>query len=230
METRFKEAYRMIRDKRKSPTYFASYISYQKERIAKKTEKLFDANDEAKEDRICKSLNQFKMDLLAAEFSAGYEKEQLSSDLRSAINTIIKLKKPDYETMINAMALAVLLNERDAVLELDDAHGGMIKNDRILNCFYSFLACGKRVWDGCFTVPDIYDRLNTLENSLDKESVLLLYLQTWYDDRKSCSWYESDKGNNDTYVGYWSFETAALAKVFNLDEKRLTLSEYYPVL
>lgn len=220
----------MIRDKRKSLTYYDSYISYQKERIAKKTAKLLlCANDEEKQSRICLSLNQYKMDLLFAEYSAGYEKEQLSGDLRSAIDTIIKLKKPDYETMINAMALLVLLNENNAILELYDAHGGMIKNDRILNCFYEYLVCGEKVWHGHFTIPVIYDKLDSLGNSLNKETILLQYLQTWYSDRKSCSWYESDKGSNDTYVGYWSFEAAALAKVFNVNEHRLSESEFYPL-
>jgi hypothetical protein len=34
----------------------------------------------------------------------------------------------------------------------------------------------------------------------------------------------------DTYVGYWSFESAALAKVMGIDENKLKGNEYYPLL
>jgi hypothetical protein len=42
------------------------------------------------------------------------------------------------------------------------------------------------------------------------------------------SWYNSHKSKNDTYCGYWAFETGALVKILGLNDEELKDVPYYP--
>lgn len=221
----------MIRDNRKDDKYFDAFIVYQKERIRKKEEKLLScSSDESKADRINLSLMKFKMDLLFAEFSAGYNKSQLVISLESAINTAIDMTKIDYESLLNLLAITIFLDSRTKLSELIDKHKNVILEDKLLKLFAVYLETEEIIWNGEFTVSKVYSKLENLDTASNKVDVLLDYLYSWYLNHRDTSWYESDKGKNDTYVGYWSFESAAIAKIFKLAENKLIKNEYYPVL
>ncbi len=50
----------------------------------------------------------------------------------------------------------------------------------------------------------------------------------WYKEHKEAGWYNSHKSKHDTYFGYWSFETAAVVKIMNLDDSSFSDCQYYP--
>ena len=104
----------------------------------------------------------------------------------------------------------------------------MIDKDRLLKFLTTYLEKSTVIWEGEFIIPDIYSKLKDIGVSANKESILLEYLNDWYTDRKDTSWYDSDKGSNETYVGYWSFECAAIAKAMKIDDDRLKENVYYP--
>lgn len=221
----------MIRDKRKEANYFDSYISYQINRIEKKEGKLLSCEeDKGKRDRINLSLMIFKMDLLVARFSAGNDRKKLEGALESAINTAIQMPEVDYESMLNILAFSILLDSNYKTKELLAKHEQMVFKDKLLKCFSYYLSIKELTWTGNFFVPKVYDKLAAINTAKDKCAVLLEYLDSWYLDRSETSWHESHKGSNDTYVGYWSFESAALARVFNINEDKLMGNPYYPVL
>ena len=221
----------MIRDNRKSIDYFENYIAYQNERIRKKKEKLSACGDDkSKAERINLSLIKFEIDLFYAEFSLGTGKSELIASLNDAIDTAAKMPEIDYESLLNLLALSVLLeNNKKAQILIED-HKGMIYEDKLLKFLAIYLKENDIKWEGKFIIPAVYSGLENIYISDDKESVLLEYLSGWYEDHKDTSWYGADRRNNDTYVGYWSFESAAIAKVLKIDESKLEKNVYYPKL
>jgi len=69
---------------------------------------------------------------------------------------------------------------------------------------------------------------NQLVKSGDKRAVLSSELSQWYQHHKSAHWYGSHNAKNNTYRGYWCFEIAALAKIFEIDDGPFALTPYYP--
>ena len=219
----------MIRDKRKSAEYFEKYIEYQKDRIATKDAKLdVCANAKAKRERINLSQIGYKVDLIFAEYSAGYSTKDLKISVESAIDTALDMTKISFESLLNILSLQVVLNDSYEIDELVKKHSEFISNDKLLNCLATYLQTKKVVWDGSFSVAKVFDELDKVVSSDKKDAELNKYLQTWYVNRKDTSWYDTDKNANEVYVGYWSFESAALAKVFGIDETVVARNEYYP--
>ena len=69
---------------------------------------------------------------------------------------------------------------------------------------------------------------DSLLKSDEKAKMLKNELRLWYNNHKDAYWYNSHKSKADTYCGYWCFEIAALAKIFNIDDTILRESQYYP--
>ena len=75
-----------------------------------------------------------------------------------------------------------------------------------------------------------YEFLDKIFNSNDKEAVLNEYLSKRYDAHSDYAWYNYHLRKTDTYCGYWSFESAAVAKILKLDNGKIYNLDYYPVL
>lgn len=221
---------KMMRDKRKNEEYFKSYIAYQNERIEKKVAKLNECNDDAKAGRIRVSLLKYELDLLVAEFSAGFDNSKMTVVLNESIDIANKLINIDYENLLLLLSFSVLLEKTSSIKTLIAREDRTIKGDSLLNFLAEYLCTKKRMWTNDFQYENVYGSLKKLDSNHSNGAVINDYLSSWYDKRKSFSWYEADKSNNDTYVGYWSFEAAALAKIYNLDDTMFIQSEYYPVL
>ena len=103
----------MMRDKRKGEDYFNSYIDYQKNRISKKISKLSGClGNSMKAERVNQSLLKYKMDMVYAQFSVGIEKRGLLICFEDALKTALQVKDIDYETLLNLLSLAVILEEK----------------------------------------------------------------------------------------------------------------------
>ena len=50
--------------------------------------------------------------------------------------------------------------------------------------------------------------------------------QKWYKAHKDTAWYNSHKSSVNIYVGYWSFEVAAVAKIYGVSDSKEW--PYYP--
>lgn len=221
-----------MRDKRKDEKYFIDFIKYQKNRILKKEDKLNKTlNDKDKKNRINLSLVKYKLDLLIAQFSYGIDIDELLYSLDSVIKTATEMDTVDYETTLNILSIAVLLEAKNKkIKDFISKHSKFINEDKLLKFISSYLCDGSLIWDGKFVLGNIYDKLNDLMENEDKEEVLFRYLNVWYIDRKDASWHESHKGINNTYVGYWSFETASIVKILGVNDEKLKINDFYPVL
>lgn len=221
----------MIRDRRKDEAYFEIYIDDQIERIRKKTDKLLSCGDKetGKRARINLSLIHYKMDLLAATYSLGGNRSQLTEQLSSAIETLCELEMSDYETVLNILSFCVMLDCKELGKKVCGWNSSYVNSDKLLRLLSEYLSHGRIVWEGDFIIKKIYDELNEVVDKKD-ENALIIYLVRWYENRSEAAWYDSDKNENDVYVGYWSFESAAIARILRMNETILSRIDVYPYL
>ena len=222
-----------MRDTRKNQDYFSEYITYQKKRIQTKVDKLNKCavSDSEKRKRINVSLLHYKMDLLIAMFSAGANKSEMVNCIQEVSETIEDMESCDYESLLNFLSLAVIYEQKEKVVNVVKKYNNFIASDKLLNMFANYLLEENVIWSGNFAIEKIYNELNSIfDKGADISKVLLEYIENWYENRKEAAWYDSAKSNNDTYVGYWCFECAALAKIMKIDDAILATNEFYPVI
>ena len=216
-----------MRDTRKDKEYFEEYLKYQYFRIEKKIAKLQDADNDKKQ-RILVSLIGYELDLLKAEFSKGITKNDLQILLNKAVKIANEYKNITYDDLLNLISLAVLVNDKSEIKKLIKFNQETIKKDRLLK-FLSMYICGKNpIWDDDIGLLEEFIKLNKVFEVETKETILCEYLSEWYENHSGYSWYNSHLGSSDTYCGYWSFESAAIATILELNEEKLKESVYYP--
>ena len=216
-----------MRDIRKDKEYFDKYLDYQYSRIEKKTAKLEEA-DEDKKQRVLVSLTSYEIDLLKAEFSVGATKDNLKTLLNRAVKVACEYENITYEDLLNLLSLSIMVNNKSEAIKLIKMHNEKIRNDRLLRYLSMYINDTKPVWNESIPLKKEFILLDEVINSESKEDKLCDYLNSWYKNHYGYSWYNSHLGNEDTYCGYWSFESAAIAVILKLDENKLKDSEYYP--
>ncbi|SHK77459.1 protein of unknown function [Anaerocolumna jejuensis DSM 15929] len=221
----------MVRDIRKNKDYFISYLEYQYSRLEKRTAKLRESkDDEEKKQRILLSVTGYEIDLLKAEFSYGALRDDLKTLLIRAIDLIKEYKNPTKEDILVLLALSIILDVEKDAEKILRANAKVISEDRLLNFFSEYIKTGKYEWNKSLGLDDEYSELDKVFSSMDREEYLKKYLDGWYYNHIGYAWYDSHLKDSDTYCGYWSFESSAIAKIFNLKETELDLCEYYPKL
>ena len=218
-----------MRDKRKDKEYYSAYLDYQYSRIEKKSAKLAESEGE-KRQRVLVSLTGYEIDLLKAEFSCGASKENLKTLLIRAMSVISENADVTFDDLLTLLSLAVMLDAGNDAKKLIDSKADFISEDRLLSFLSTYIKNGKRDWNQSVSLRKEYDALNNVFASDDKEAALNEYLEKWYGAHSDYAWYNSHLRDTDTYCGYWSFESAAIARILQLDSSKLSGSDYYPVL
>lgn len=217
-----------MRDKRKDKKYFEAFISFQRTRIEQKESKLKECKDDEKAARINMSLLKYKMDLLIAEFSYGAKETELKDFLESAVKTAGDIKNVDYESLLVIFSFAVLTKDSKDILDMINNNSGIIKEDKLLFCLVQKILHDDAVWEGKLKYPKVFGDLDSIEDK--PETTIQVYLKNWYENHKGFSWYDSHNKSTDTYVGYWSFEAAAVAKIFQVNDSGFRQNPYYPII
>ena len=140
------------------------------------------------------------------------------------------MTKLDYESALVLISVSIMLSDKESVKIISKKHKDLVLEDKLLNALSLFAEKDIVAWNGKFKILKVFEGLEDICHSCNKEEVLLNYLFKWYSNHKEASWYESDKENNNTYVGYWSFESAALAKIFSVSEDKLKQNIFYPTI
>lgn len=218
-----------MRDMRKSKEYFQTFLDYQYSRIEKKMAKLKDS-DNAKQQRILVSLTGFETDLLKAEFSAGASKENLKTLLIRALDICRVYKDITYGDVLDLLALSIMVGLSHDVKKFIEANHELVSHDRLLNCLAEYIGGNKCSWDLNLSLKAEFAGLNDVFGAEDKETAMKTYLKEWYINHAKYAWYDSHLKDTDTYCGYWSFESAAVAKILGLKEEMLVELVYYPVI
>jgi hypothetical protein len=58
---------------------------------------------------------------------------------------------------------------------------------------------------------------------------LVKYVEGWYKRMKPIYWYDNHKGAEGAYFGYWCFEAALVAMLFDIDDAALAGHPNYPI-
>ncbi|WP_303825936.1 PoNe immunity protein domain-containing protein [Ruminococcus flavefaciens] len=218
-----------MRDNLKDIDYYKSFLNYQYERIEKKMAKLKNS-DEDKKQRILISLTGYEVDLLKAEFSSGASKEDLRVLLIRAIEIVCANHKVTYDDLLTLLSLAILLNAKSDAVRLINSSKDLIYTDRLLKFIAAYIETGIVDWDNTTTIRKEYEALNQVFSADDKEEAIKKYLAGWYEAHSEYAWYNSHLRDSDTYCGYWSFESGAIAKILGIKENNLCNLNYYPTL
>lgn len=222
-----------MRDTRKPVSYFTAYLQCEQRRIAHRLEKLSVCDNAEKRERISANLLLNRMNVLVASFSCGASRDELSALLRSACTTAGEVRSLTYGDALTLVSLSVMLEDRISILPLFERFRPLFDEDRLLGGLRAYIKSGTAVWTGDYRFPSPYKGLETVISAPDKESgtsALLAYLEGWYAQCSDCAWHETANSSSDVYFGYWSFESAAVAKLLGLDSGRCAQSPYFPVL
>ena len=223
-----------MRDTRKDKEYFASFLKDQYSDIIDQSAKLSETKDPGKKQRILESFVPCYVDLIKAEFSAGSGKDKLTNLMINTCKAAAEYKENSPETLLILMSLAIALDKSNSVKELISKNENLISADRLLSYFAGFLTKGDRKWDNSLRLSPVYAWLDPVLESVDSEEQterLQNYLNYyWYPNHAEYAWYDSHKRDTNTYCGYWSFESATLVKILDLDEQDFKGLEYSPAL
>ena len=226
----------MIRDKYKDKSYFDSYISYEMQRILKFEDLIAKVIKERGEDQAVKrarlSVFHFKINLLTASYSRGDSFDEIKLHLNAAIDfmTSINISHSYVETLW-ILSMGILLDVPSASIDIIIS---VIERDILQDHLLDYLIAFKKdqrpitdkiLFEKPYKIITEAIKLNTGE----VEKKIKFYLEKyWYSGHKDCGWYDSHKSKSDTYSGYWSFETAAIVKIMNLDDGDFKDYQYYP--
>lgn len=78
----------------------------------------------------------------------------------------------------------------------------------------------------------IYKKLLAIikADSSKRPALMKKYLEGWYAGNKKHIWHDMhSRPNNWSYAGYWSFESALVVKLFDIDDSSFRDNVYYPV-
>ncbi|CAM4030715.1 DUF1911 domain-containing protein [Listeria booriae] len=229
-----------MRDKIKQKTYFKAYLENEDRKIEKYKMMANKVREERGEDdeglrRAYIIIQTSYFNKLNCLYSMGAEIEEIKKLYPSLVEIMTKVwnKESGYVRLLWMISIGIMLDiEIKYVKELEN----LVKGDALEDYLVDYLlSCWDKEWSSSsetFVFPEPYGELYRVINEPDKDSALdklSQYLNDlWYAGHDDISWYDSHKGKNDTYNGYWCYESGALVKILKLDDSSLQNSPYYP--
>jgi hypothetical protein len=197
-------------------------------------------------------------DKLFASYSAGNSIAEVKSIFEQWVADCDKSSKLTYAILLDMVSLAILLKPTNETLNTvkrllsENIKGDIlleagresrkhslamisenIKGDILLEGLYnSLIGEGFTYISNTFKFENNYIGLRKVLEVSDKATQtqrLAEYIsEEWYNAQSDSAWHNSHLGKNETYVGYWAFECAALAVALSLDLSKLKKIEYIP--
>ncbi|NLD51107.1 MAG: DUF1911 domain-containing protein [Clostridiaceae bacterium] len=143
-----------------------------------------------------------------------------------------------YDQMLWMLSLGFLLNISD---ELFNRLIIVIDRDKVKDALFEFILSAKirnrppireESYFESNGIPTLFFKLRTSlyeTNNKNAEKLVEEFIrEDWYRNHKDSGWYNSHKSKNNIYCGYWSYETAAIVKIKNLDDSSFRDCPYYP--
>lgn len=201
------------------------------------------------------SMVQTNTNIITCKYSSDKKVSDLKIDLNNAINLTHESwdgfwniehngKKLNqygldaYDQMLLMLSLGYLLNIEETDFKKLVA---VIDRDGVKDFLFEFIIRAKlkdrqpiteESYQDFFGVPQTFEKLRQAINETDKSKAEKLVeefiTKDWYKNHKDAGWYNSHKSKHNTYFGYWSFETAAVVKIMDLDDSSFIDCQYYP--
>lgn len=229
-----------MRDKLKNKDYFYSYLAYENGRIEKFTDALEQVIAERGEsDKGARSgyrfLQNFYFNKLNALYSMGAPIEEIELLFPEIIHVMKKEWDADggYVQILWMISIGIMIEAPEE--QMKELECIVIKcrfEDILLDTLIHSYNPNWEIKSTKFQFDIPYSFLQNVIDSSTKEeasSYLKNYLtEEWYAGHEDSGWYDSHNSREETYSGYWSFESGALAKVMGLDDSMLKDTPFYP--
>lgn len=219
--------------------YFQQYL--------KKKEKYFDTIEGAMDKRIkafgesdkgvqngLLLLAQNRKEYLYASISA----QKKIIDIKNIFKTVVESSEmvwddgESYVDLLWIVSIGILLDVDSAQLLKIKS---MIKKQKVHDRLVDFLIKSKdKAWpvSSNYFMNRPYSFWNQIIYSNGNNGLTALvksYLQNeWYSAHKDLYWYDLHNSKNNTYFGYWSFESGAIVKILGINDSELKDTSYYP--
>lgn len=223
----------MIRDKFKNSSYFIQYNNEQIEGIQNFKNSFAKAKDGTTNKEIfADTIVLYYLDLFIASYSNNATKNELETIILELLPFL------EFTELYDSYVEALWLLSVSYALDIDPSKLVILKQRIVENEYDDYLVSS--ILDEIFGGTQINKRFNwkrpyeKLQPVLDLKQnadiqVISNYLKKhWYSGHSDSSWYDTHKSDKLAYSGYWAFETAALVKMFGLDDSSLQGVEYYP--
>lgn len=218
-----------MRDLIKDAKYYEDYLALNTKRLSRFQDQMkMLESDNVTGRQGCAA---FIADLYRSRICALYSSGSCIHDIKELYPLYVEylvqafLPQEGYFDVIDAISLGVLLDAKDSLPKLKlilqqtnmrdkltdtllhsmDDTWSITESDYCCAWFFKFLECA------------VAERKDFLERYLTKK---------WYQVHRDAAWYNSHKSSANIYVGYWSFEVGAIAKMYGVQDS----SEwpYYP--
>lgn len=172
------------------------------------------------------------LDIAKALYSNGASKEDVNKAILDCIPAFENSFKFEfgfgqYDEMIWLISLAILCD-----IDLDDFKKitAVLKRDGANDKLLSKLIIYKQTdWEE--SSKDVIQQ-HPYAKAVDIKTAddIKVYLnKVWYEGHSDAAWHDTHLNKKvNCYAGYWAWETAALAKVKNIDDSSLKQQKYYP--
>ena len=220
----------MIRDTKKTPAFWEESLNSHKMEIERYEGILKSTIDDRKRARIQRCVYHEYLCLLVTQYSAGESYAVMKDSFSKCLKIMSDIWTPDnsYVEMLWMISIGVLLDVDDMDTQLlckvYEQYG---EDDAILSYLLryfspSFPGCEKLLFEHPYNVL----LAATTKDGVDAKQMIMRYLKGWYKGHDDTWWYGTHQ--TDRYIGYWSFESAAIAKIMKLDVSDLADREFFP--
>ncbi|GEN96715.1 Domain of uncharacterised function (DUF1911) [Streptococcus cristatus] len=211
----------MIRDKHKDRAYFEKRLNCLQERLKRKVSKSKDIMKDYLEVHY-QFLVLFNEELVKLSYSIGASKEEIFPYYQGILSNLklIASEGVSFYRAVDVFALGVLYSERkeEFLDDLKDIYAQMDHTDGLIEYYMVYLFHDKIV-----PFHSILEYQNMIEDTYESVAKAQGF---WYYSHSDAPWYNNH--TKDTYVGYWSFDTAATCKIKGIYDERLKDLEYFP--
>ena len=211
----------MIRDKHKDQSYFEKRLDRVQERLKRKVSKSKEVRKDFLEVHY-QFLVQFNEELVKLSYSIGASKEEIFPYYQGILSNLklIASEGVPFDLAVNIFALGVLYSERkeEFLDDLKAIYEQMDHTDGLIEYYMVYLFHDKIV-----PFHSILEYQNMIEDTYESVAKAQGF---WYYSHSDAPWYNNH--TKDTYVGYWSFDTAATCKIKGIYDERLKDLEYFP--
>lgn len=192
---------------------------------------------------IQRSIFLNRISLLLATYSVGMEMSEVKSEYLKSIEALFDTKKnlnTDYASFLWLLSIAIIFDMEDEVF---CKLGERIKQDKLNDYLVDFLLHSrisswerkneKFLWKRPYAFLEQVIIAAQSNDSNQAKALLSEYLKKkWYRGNSDEVWHNdhivTEKSKDFPHDGYWSFESCALVKILELDDRDWKELQYYP--
>ena len=136
----------------------------------------------------------------------------------------------DYAEVIDIISVGILLNADIELKKLSNRLQEVNYKDRLVSLFlqdYGFPKVDSLIWPKFNNYKFLEEPTNPSKERVEEE--INFFLEEKFYTRKNLGdYYNAHKREDDSYIGYWSWETGAIVKLMSLDDSNFKDNLYYP--